>query len=228
MGRVDRCPRCDTEVGPCRNCAHAEFEEMGTIPERLVAEIERRVGRGTATVHPGRTSVTVGTERDLAGLDPVDLAIAADVDGMLMGVGYRTTEEALRQLARLALAVRRRRGSRLMLQTARPDSLLITTMRRGDPIPYLERVLVERAREGAPPAAEMIAVEIRGQVPGHAASELASLQDVTIMGPMSIEDGQRWLLSGELGKARLELRRMVGRWRDGGATVRIDVDPIDV
>lgn len=228
VGRVDRCPRCDTEVGPCRNCGHAEFEEMGTIPERLVAEIERRVGRGTATVHPGRTSVTVGTERDLAGLDPVDLAIAADVDGMLMGVGYRTTEEALRQLARLALAVRRRRGSRLMLQTARPDSLLITTMRRGDPIPYLERVLVERAREGAPPAAEMIAVEIRGQVPGDAASELASLQDVTIMGPMSIEGGQRWLLSGELGKARLELRRMVGRWRDGGATVRIDVDPIDV
>lgn len=228
VGRVDRCPRCDTQIGPCRSCGHSEFEEMGTIPERLVAEIERRIGRGTATVHPGETPVTVGTERDLAGLDPVDLAIAADVDGMLMGVGYRTSEEALRQLARLALAVRRRRGSRLMLQTARPESLLITTMRRGDPIPYLERVLVERAREGAPPAAELIAVEIRGEVPGEAASELASLPDVTIMGPMSIDSGQRWLLTGKLGKARLELRRMVGRWRDGGATVRVDVDPIDV
>lgn len=201
---------------------------MGTIPERLVAELERRVGRGTATVHPGETLVTVGTERDLAGLDPVDLAIAADVDGILMGVGYRISEEALRQLARLALAVRRRRGSRLMLQTARPESLLITTMRRGDPIPYLERVLVERAREGAPPAAEMIAVEIRGHVPDDAGSELASLRDLTIMGPMTIEGGQRWLLSGKLEKARLELRRLVGRWRDGGATVRVDVDPIDV
>lgn len=228
VGRVDRCPRCDAEVGPCRNCGGVEFEEMGTIPERLVVEIERRVGRGTATVHPGETPVTVGTERDLAGLDPVDLAIAADVDGMLMGVGYRTSEEALRQLARLALAVQRRRGSRLMLQTARPESLLITTMRRGDPIPYLERVLVERAREGAPPAAEMIAVEIRGQVPDDAGSELASLPDLTIMGPMRIESGQRWLLTGKLGRARLGLRRMVGRWRDGGATVRVDVDPIDV
>ena len=228
VGRVGRCPRCHTELGPCRNCGGVEFEEMGTIPERLVAELERRVGRGTATVHPGESVVTVGTERDLAGLDPVDLAIAADVDGMLMGAGYRTSEEALRQLARLALAVRRARGSRLMLQTVRPESLLVTTMRRGDPIPYLERVLVERAREGAPPAAEMIAVEIRGQVPGDTATELATLRDLTIMGPMSIEDGQRWLLSGNLERARLELRRMVGRWRDGGATVRVDADPIDV
>ncbi len=74
----------------------------------------------------------------------------------------------------------------------------------------------------------MIAVEIRGEVPAGAASELASLPDVTIMGPMSIERGQRWLLTGTLGKARLDLRKMVGRWRDGGATVRVDVDPIDI
>lgn len=201
---------------------------MGTIPERLVAEIERRIGKGVATVHPGSAPVTVGTERDLADLDPVALAIAADVDGMLMGVGYRTSEEALRQLARLAMAVRRRHGSRLMLQTTRPESLLVSTMRRGDPIPYLERVLIERAREGAPPAAEMIAVEVRGQVPEDAGSELASLQGVTIMGPMSIESGRRWLLTGDLGEARLQLKRMVGRWRDGGATVRVDADPIDV
>lgn len=228
VGRVDRCPRCDAEVGPCRSCGGVEFEEMGTIPERLVAEIERRIGKGVAAVHPGEKPVTVGTERDLADLNPVALAIAADVDGMLMGVGYRTSEEALRQLARLALAVRRRHGSRLMLQTTRPESLLISTMRRGDPIPYLERVLVERAREGAPPAAEMIAVEIRGQVPEEAASELASLPGATIMGPMNIESGRRWLLTGELGEARLQLKRMIGRWRDGGATVRIDADPIDV
>lgn len=201
---------------------------MGTIPERLVAEIERRVGKGAATVHPGNASVTVGTERDLADLDPVAVAIAADVDGMLLGVGYRTSEEALRQLARLALAVQRRHGSRLMLQTTRPESLLVSTMRRGDPIPYLERVLVVRAREGAPPAAEVIAVEIRGQVPDDAGSELASLPEVTIMGPMIVEDGRRWLLTGELGEARIHLRRMVGRWRDGGATVRVDADPIDV
>lgn len=228
VGRVDKCPRCDAAIGPCVSCGASEFEEMGSIPERLVSEIDRRLGRGTAQVHPADGLVSVGTERDLAGLPLVNLAVAADVDGMLMGSGYRTTEEALRQLARLALAVGESRGARLMMQTSRADSLLVTTMRRGNPIPYLERVLVERAREGAPPASDMIAVEVRGQVPESAGSDLATLDGALTMGPMNIPDGKRWLLTGKLGTARLELREVVGRWRDGGATVRIDADPIDV
>jgi primosomal protein N' len=202
---------------------------MGTIPERLVAELSRRIGPGVATVHPADDeTVTVGTERDLAGIPRVDLAVAADVDGMLIGAGYRTAEDALRQLARLALAVDDLPGSRLMLQTSHPDSELVTAMRRGDPIPYLERVLVVRAREGAPPASEMIAVELRGEVPSTAGPDLAGLTDAVVMGPMRVEDGWRWLLTGRLGKARLALRDLVHRWRDNGVTVRVDADPIDV
>lgn len=228
VGRVETCPRCGASIGPCRNCGNGEFEEMGTIPERLVAEIDRRAGKGTAMVHPGTGPVLVGTERDLAGLPMVTLAVAADVDGMLLGTGYRTSEEALRQLARLALAVREGTGARMMLQTSRPDSLLVTTLRRGDPIPYLERVLVERAREFAPPSTEMIVVEIRGQIPDTAPSDLASLENATVMGPVEVPDGKRWLITGSLGRVRLGLRPLVGRWRDGGATVRVDADPIDV
>jgi primosomal protein N' (replication factor Y) (superfamily II helicase) len=228
VGRVDSCPRCGIAIGPCRNCGNTEFEEMGTIPERLVSEINRRMGEGAAVVHPEDGPVIVGTERDLAGLPMVALAVAADVDGMLLGTGYRTAEEALRQLARLALAVKEGRGTRLMLQTSRPDSLLVATLRRGDPIPYLERVLVERAREAAPPSSEMIAVEIRGETPKTAGSDLASLEGAVVMGPIDVPEGKRWLLTGSLGKARLALRPVVGRWRDGGATVRVDADPIDV
>jgi primosomal protein N' len=203
---------------------------MGTIPDRLVAELDRRLGDGGVGVHPADTLVTVGTERDLAGLEPVSLAVAADVDGMLMGIGYRTSEEALRQLARLGTLVSPGKGARLMLQTGRPDSLLVVTMRRGDPIPYLERVLVERAREGLPPSIDMIAVEIRGSEPPTVPEDLESLGSgrVTVLGPMPVDDGRRWLIMGELGRLRLELRPMVGRWRDKGATVRIDADPIDV
>lgn len=229
LGRVDRCPKCATPAAPCSNCGGTEFEEMGTIPDRLVTELNRRVGRGVAAVHPADTQVTVGTERDLAGLETIWLAVAADVDGMLMGTGYRTTEEALRQLARLGTLVTPGNGARMMLQTSRADSLLITTLRRGDPIPYLERVLVERAREGFPPSAELIAVEVRGDIPASVAEDLGSIEsDVVTMGPMPVDDGQRWLLTGKLGKARLALRPMVGRWRDKGATVRVDADPIDV
>jgi len=229
LGRVESCPKCDARIGPCQKCGGLEFEEMGTVPDRLVTELNRRLPGAPAAVHPSDSSVTVGTERDLAGLGEVSLSVAADVDGMLMGTGYRTTEEALRQLARLASVLAPGKGSRLMIQTARPDSLLVTTMRRGDPIPYLERVLVERAREGLPPSSEMIALEIRGDVPHDAADSLAQLPSlgVVVLGPMTVEEGQRWLLTGQLGKARLELRGLVGRWRDRGATVRVDADPID-
>ncbi|MGH3649750.1 MAG: hypothetical protein ACRDU9_03500, partial [Acidimicrobiia bacterium] len=200
LGRVDVCPKCGTAAGECPVCGGSEFEEMGTIPERLVAEINRRVGTGVASTHPGDTLVTVGTERDLAGLGEVTLAVAADVDGMLTGIGYRTSEEALRQLARLGSVVSPRRGSRLMLQTSHSESPLVTTLRRGDPIPYLERVLVERARDGAPPSTEMIALEVRGELPETAADDLGGLdRGAVLMGPMRVEDGVRWLLTGKLG-----------------------------
>jgi primosomal protein N' (replication factor Y) len=229
LGRVEHCPRCGADASGCTKCGGTEFEEMGTIPERLVAEINRKLGRGVAVAHPGDSLVTVGTERDLSSLEEVTLAVAADVDGMLMGIGYRTTEEALRQLARLASLVSPKRGSRLMLQTSHPDSPLVTTMRRGDPIPYLERVLVGRAREGVPPSTEMIALEVRGEVPDSVTEDMAALgSEATVLGPMHVDEGLRWLLTGKLGKTRLELRKSVGRWRDKGATVRVDVDPIDV
>ena len=230
LGRVEKCPKCGTDAGPCQKCGGVEFEEMGTVPERLVAELNRKLSGADAAVHPSEASITVGTERDLAGLGEVGLAVAADVDGMLMGTGYRTSEEALRQLARLASVLTPGKGTRLILQTSRPESLLVSTMRRGDPIPYLERVLVERAREGFPPSAEMIAVEIRGDLPDGASDALAAMEEsgAVVLGPMAVGDGQRWLLTGRLGKARLELRGLVGRWRDRGATVRVDADPIDV
>lgn len=229
LGREASCPRCDAPAGACGQCGGTEFEEMGTVPERLVQEINRRAGAGLAAVHPSKTAVTVGTERDLAGLSSIDLAVAADVDGMLMGIGYRTSEEALRQLGRLASVVAGGRGSRLMLQTSKDDSALVATMRRGDPIPYLERVLIERARDGYPPSSEMIALEVRGEVPDTATDDLALLDPgAVVMGPMRVDEGTRWLLTGNLGKARLQLRKIVGRWRDRGATVRVDVDPIDI
>lgn len=230
LGRTDVCPRCGAVTGNCSSCGGSEFEEMGTIPERLVSELRRRLPEDLIGVHPDERPVTVGTERDLAGLGQVALAVAADVDGMLLGTSYRNSEEALRQLARLASIVGGGQASRLMLQTTHPDSLLVTTLRRGDPLPYLERVLVERAREGYPPSSEMIAVEIRGDVPDGADSDVKEFigDSVMVLGPMDVDDGQRWLLTGKLGRVRLGLRNVVGRWRDRGATVRIDVDPIDV
>lgn len=203
------------------------FTHRKTV-ERLVREINARLGAPAAGLPSDESPITVGTERDLAALAPVGLTVAANADGMLLGSGYRVTEETLRQLARLANSLAPGSGHRMMVQTLDPGSELIQTLRRGDPIPYLERVLVERARASAPPSTEMMAIEIRDKIPDRADVELKQLSGTDVLGPLELENGKRWLLQGDLGRARPELRRMVSRWRESGSTVRVDADPIDL
>lgn len=196
--------------------------------EPIVSEINARLGSPSAAEHPHERPITVGTERDLAGIGGLGLTVAANVDGMLLGTGYRASEEALRQLARLANALASGPGHRMMAQVMDPSLPLVETLRKGDPIPYLERVLIERGRSGVPPAMEMLAIEIRDQIPKDADASIRSLPEAEVVGPLELENGKRWLVEGKLSKARTELRRAVGRWREQGATVRIDADPIDL
>lgn len=202
---------------------------MGSDPERLIKEINRRLGREVAGLHPTELPVAVGTERDLSTLSSVPLAVAVDVDGLMLGHNYRTSEEALRILARLANVVEAGHGRRMMAQTSLPDAPLVTALRRGDPVPYLEGLLVERARLGLPPATEMLAIEVRGEEgPSRFDADLRSLLPPTVLGPAPAAQGWRWLLQGSLGALKPRLRPLVQRWREAGATVRIDADPIDL
>lgn len=229
LGRDPACRRCGRPAGPCSGCGGASFEEMGSEPERLAAEINRRLGDKASAPSPTGRPIAVGTERDLSDAQPVPLAIAVDVDGLVLGHNYRTSEEALRILARVANLVEPGPGRRLMAQTSMPDDPLLMALRRGDPIPYLEGLLGERARLGLPPARDMVAVEVRGE--GEAKrfdDELKSAGAPTVLGPAPVATGWRWLLQGELGPVRPKLRPMVQRWRDSGATVRVDADPIDL
>ena len=229
LGREEVCRRCGRPSGPCEHCGGTSFEEMGSEPERLAAEIERRLGGGSAGLNPTDRPVIVGTERDLAALGPVPLVVAVDVDGLMLGHNYRTSEEALRILARVANVVETGSGRRMMAQTSLPDAPLLVTLRRGDPVPYLEGVLGERVGLGFPPATEMLAVEIRGEVdPAGFDADLRALGGGSVLGPAPGGQGWRWLLQGSLGPLKLELRPLVQRWRDSGATVRVDADPIDL
>jgi primosomal protein N' len=196
--------------------------------DQVTAEVNAKLGMRAAEQAPTDAPVIVGTERDLAGLDPMALTVSLNTDGMLLSSGYRTGEEALRALARLANALAPGSGRRMMVQTFEPKSALVETLRRGDPIPYLEDVLVERARMGMPPANEVIALEIRGEQPDGVSDTLSRLPDVSVIGPLQIDEGRRWLLQGSLGRARLELRPLVGHWRGERTHVRVDSDPIDL
>jgi primosomal protein N' len=195
---------------------------------RMIQEANVRLGSGAASEIGGAAPVVIGTERDLADLDPVTLTVAADTEVMLAGASYRGAEEALRQLARLGNKLSPGRGRRLMLQTRDPGSPLIVTMRRGDPIPYLQTALVDRARQGYPPSTEMMAIELRGHEVEGVDAEISGLGDIDVFGPRVIETGRRWLLRGDLTPVRPKLRPIVGRWREKGATVRIDADPLDL
>ena len=138
-----------------------------------------------------RAPVAIGTERDLVGLDPVDLAVAVDADGLLFGDNYRNSEEALRVLARLGDSLVRASGRRMIVQTSMPDSELMSALKRGKSVPYLEGLLVERAREFFPPAAEMLALEIRGEeIPESVDLDVKGLSGPTVLGPADIRGGR--------------------------------------
>ena len=228
LGRNAECRRCGSPAADCLQCGGSSFESMGTIPSRLVKEIASRVGAERVAEAGEDAPITVGTERDLAGLSGLTMAVAVDPDALIHGQNYRSSEEALRILARLVGSVGRSRGYRTILQSSDPGSGLISALRRGEPIPYLEGVLAHRARDGFPPATEMMAVEARGVPPATVTAALQELAVGMVMGPVEATDRHRWLLQGDLQQVKQGLRKALQKLRDGGATIRVDADPIDL
>ena len=90
--------------------------------------------------------------------------------------------------------------------------------------------LEERAALGFPPSGDLVVVEVRhgpmwtDQRMRDALGGLA-----TLLGPVDTPRGRRWLLQGaDLGATRSALRGVVQELRDGGGTVRVDSDPLDL
>ena len=222
----ETCTRCGAELGPCAECGRARFEPLGAGVGRLVAEVGRIVGAANVTAAPGDAAVVVGTERDLVGVQNLDLVVIPDFDGLIHGTNFRSAEDALRLGARLAAAVGRGAGQRMMVQTSEPDHPVVRALVKADPLPALRSELDIRRRMGYPPSGELAVLEIsRGAPPD--LSTLAGHCD--ILGPAPHGDGSRWLLGArDLGEAKVALRPLVQRWRDSGLRVRIDADPIDL
>jgi primosomal protein N' (replication factor Y) len=220
------CPRCGADLGPCTNCGFDRFVPLGAGVGRVTEELQKKIGT-EAVAAPSSSRVQVGSEADLASLEPVDLAVAVDADGLILGTNYRAGEEALRILARLVGKVAGR-SSRGLIQTTMPDHAVIHALRSGDPLPFLTEEIEQRRRLGFPPAGQLMVVELSGEVPAVADGQLRAL-GAAVMGPATRNGHHRWLLQGkDLGKARTELRPLVQRWRDAGVSVRIDVDPLDL
>jgi primosomal protein N' (replication factor Y) len=224
------CARCGATLGPCVDCGGARFEPLGAGVGRVLEAARRMLGAGVVGYVDEHRTVVVGTERDLTGTGLVDLAVAVDADGLILGTNYRAAEEALRVLTRLAGIVPFGRGKRLMVQTSQPHHPVIAALRRGDPLEFLESELEEREAMGFPPAGELIVVEVRdGGTETDGMIKAAVGDDATVYGPAPAPRGVRWLIQGDrLSPVRTRLRPTVQRLRDSGAAVRIDADPLDL
>ena len=223
------CPRCGAGLGPCLNCGHDRFVPLGAGVGRVVEELRRSLD-GRVAQAPANVPIQVGSEADLAGQARLDLAVAVDPDGLILGTHFRASEEALRVLARLAGKVEGR-GARCLLQTSLPDHPVFLALRKGDPVPFLEAEREVRARFGFPPSGELVIVEARGSLPdGSDVWVKDAASDATVLGPAPRgTGGVRWLIQGsDLDKVRNRLRPLVQRWRDAGVAVRVDVDPIEL
>jgi primosomal protein N' (replication factor Y) len=224
------CLRCGATLGACPSCGAARFEPLGAGVGRVMEEARRIAGADLVGDVDAALPIMVGTERDLVRFDAVDLAVAVDADGLILGTNYRAAEEALRTLVRVAGAVPFGRGKRLMVQTSQPNHPVIAALRRGDPLEFLEAELEAREDLRFPPAGEVIVVEIR-QAANDPSELLAEAVDgdATVFGPAAVRGGSRWLIQGsQLGPVRLRLRDTIQRIRDSGAVVRVDVDPLDL
>lgn len=224
------CSRCGADLGPCASCGGRRFEPLGAGVGRVVDELRRAVGSGVVGETGDCLPVVVGTERDLVQVGDVDLAVAVDADGLILGTNYRAKEEALRMLARVAGLVGEGSGRRFLVQTAQPNHPVIAALRRGDPMELLSEEITERAALGFPPVGELIVVEVRNG-PDWADQRLREAVDGvgTLLGPVETPRGLRWLLQGNnLASARQGLRSVVQELRDRGGSVRVDVDPLDL
>lgn len=224
------CPRCRQALGPCRQCGGRRFEALGAAVGRLVAETGGFLGREAVGEAGSGRPVTVGTERDLSGLRPVDLGVVVDADGLLRAPHYRAVEDGLRLMARVVAAAGPGRGRRALVQTADPGHPALAALRCGDPLALLEEEIQSRSAVGFPPAGEIIVIEMAAAPDGvDAALREAASGRAEVHGPADRGGRVRWLLQGrDLQGPRLMLRRLVHEWREAGARVRVDADPIDL
>lgn len=157
----------------------------------------------------------------------MDLVVVVDPDAAILAPNYRADEDALRLLARAVLAARPGRGRRALVQTALSGNRVFDALRSGNPLAFMSETLRKREESGFPPVGDLIALETDATDAKPVLVDAAG--DGSLLGPAREGERDRWLIQGrDLSDVRLRLRSAVQHLRDGGARVRVDVDPVDL
>lgn len=226
LERGGSCSRCGRSFPRCLSCGGARFEALGGGVSRIREDLGRVFGSDVGPVGSNHR-IVVGTERDLVGLDPVDLVIVVDPDAAILAPNYRADEDALRLLARAVLAARPGRGRRALVQTSLSGNRVFDALRSGDPLAFMSETLRKREESGFPPVGDLVALETDATDASSVLVDAAG--EASLLGPAREGERERWLIQGrDLSAVRLRLRSAVQHLRDGGARVRVDADPVDL
>lgn len=228
---TESCRRCTAALGACAECGFKRFRPLGVGIGTVRDDLARVVGNQVGAAGEG-CLITVGTERDLIGIEDLALAVAVDFDGVALAPNYLAGESALRLLVRLAGTVARGRGHRCIVQTSDPGQPVVRALRSGNATDFLSGETSLRRRAGFPPYGQLLALEIAHEDEESALDErlrVAVGAEATVLGPAPMPDRSRWLLQArDLSAAKVSLRDFVRSVRDRGGRVRVDVDPIDL
>ncbi|HMJ76279.1 MAG TPA: hypothetical protein VK507_09920 [Iamia sp.] len=135
-----RCTRCGTERPVlCHICGSTRFRVLRPGVSRLREELAALVGEpvdevtGAAAAVP-TSRVVVGTEAVLHRVTTADAVAFLDIDQELLAPRERAREQAFALLARAARLVRgREEHGRLLVQTRRPEDVVIQAALHADP-----------------------------------------------------------------------------------------------
>lgn len=246
-GTVTTCERCDAAVHlsdrldlecsrcgarrpqvclPCGSTALSLLRPGVTrAREELEALLREPVGLVTASSPAdvgGRA--LIGTSAVLHRTHGAGLVAFLDVDQELLSVGYRAAEDALRLLALASRAVAEPavvdggRPGRVLVQTRRPDHVVLRAARQGDPALVSAVEAPTRDLLGYPPSAT-IAV-IGGVAGAEFVHRLGAPLGVEVLGP---DERGNWLARSEDRDVLLDALRAVER---PPGRLRLWVDPV--
>ncbi len=137
-----RCTRCGTERPVlCHVCGSTRFRVLRPGVARLKEELAALVGEpvdevtgATGAEAVPTTRVVVGTEAALHRVSAADAVAFLDLDQELLAPRERAREQAFALLARAARLVRgRQEHGRLLVQTRRPEDVVIEAALHADP-----------------------------------------------------------------------------------------------
>jgi len=218
-----RCTRCGTERPVvCHVCGSTRFRVLRPGVARLREELAALVGEpveevtGTSSGEP-TTRVVVGTEAALHRVPSADAVAFLDLDQELLAPRERAREQAFALLARAARLVRgRREHGRLLVQTRRPDDVVVDAVLHADP------ARVARAEEAVRRAFRLSPFAAVADVSGEAAPAF-----VAALGhPPGVEvqgGGGAWRIRAADHRTLCDALAAVDR---PPGRLRIDVDPL--